>query len=104
MVVDGEIEVSVDVSNTGNYDGYEVVQVYIHDKVASITRPIRQLKNFRKVMIPKGSSQTVTFTLSAEDLRFYGPAMELIVEAGEIDVYVGGSSTTKNKVSFTIEH
>lgn len=98
----GKLEVSVNVTNTGNYDGYEVVQLYIHDKVASITRPIRQLKKFQKILIPKGSTKTLTFTLSAEDLQFYGPEMKLIIEPGEIDVYVGGSSVTENMVSFEV--
>ena len=87
-----EIEVSVDVSNTGNFDGEEVVQLYVRDVVASVTRPLKELKGFKKIFIKKGETETVTFNLSANDLAFYHQDLQFYAEPGEFMVFVGGNS------------
>ncbi len=96
------ITVRVDVRNTGQYDGEEVVQLYVRDLVGSVTRPVKELKGFRKVMIPKGTTQTVEFSLSEEDLRFYGRDMRFDSEPGEFEVFIGGSSDSVKSKKFTL--
>jgi beta-glucosidase len=86
------IEVSVKVSNTGSYDGEEVVQLYIRDEVASVTRPVKELKGFKKIFIKKDETETVTFKLSANDLAFYHQDLQFYAEPGEFMVFVGGNS------------
>lgn len=102
MTKDGELEVSVDVKNTGDYDGSEVVQLYIRDIVASVTPPVRELKGFEKVFIPKGETRTVTFPITQEDLAFYNYDLEFKAEPGEFMVFVGGNSNAENSVKFTL--
>lgn len=86
------LKISVTVSNTGNRDGEEVVQLYVRDLVGSVTRPLKELKGFQKIMLKKGESRTVTFTLSADDLRFYDRNMAFRAEPGAFDIWVGGHS------------
>lgn len=86
------IQASVMVTNSGNYDGAEVVQLYIRDRVGSITRPVKELKGFQKVYLKKGESQKVTFNISSEDLKFYNNALKYDWEAGEFDVMIGTNS------------
>ncbi|MCQ4035037.1 beta-glucosidase BglX [Kaistella montana] len=86
------IQASVTVTNSGNYDGAEVVQLYIRDKVGSITRPVKELKGFQKVYLKKGESKKVTFNISPEDLKFYNNALKYDWEAGEFDVMIGTNS------------
>jgi beta-glucosidase len=95
----GKLKVSVDVANTGSYDGEEVVQLYVKDVVGSVTRPVRELKGFKKLLIKKGEKKTVEFELSAEDLKFYNIDMKFVAEPGDFEVFVGGSSeaTLTNK-------
>jgi beta-glucosidase len=88
----GVIEVSATVSNHGSRAAEEVVQLYIHDKVASITRPVRELKAFRKVALAPGQSEIVRFTLRASDLSFYGSDNRLTVEPGTFDVWIAPSA------------
>ncbi|MBK8346792.1 MAG: beta-glucosidase BglX [Saprospiraceae bacterium] len=97
------ITVSIDVRNTGNFDGEEVVQLYIRDLVASVTRPVKELRGFQKVMIKKGETKKVTFTLTKKDFEIYNQNMEKVVEPGEFHVFVGGNSDTQNKVSVTLQ-
>ncbi len=87
-----EIEISVEVSNTGDFDGEEVVQLYVRDLVASITLPLKELKGFNKVMIKKGESQKVVFKLTANDLAFYNHDLQLNAEPGMFRIFVGGDS------------
>lgn len=86
------IQASVMVTNSGNYDGAEVVQLYIRDRVGSITRPVKELKGFQKVYLKKGESKKVTFNISSEDLKFYNNALKYDWEAGEFDVMIGTNS------------
>ncbi|HKJ78573.1 MAG TPA: glycoside hydrolase family 3 C-terminal domain-containing protein, partial [Prolixibacteraceae bacterium] len=102
LTMNNELEVSVDVRNTGDYDGAEVVQMYVRDVVASVTPPVRELKGFEKVFIPKGETKTVTFTITSEDLAFYNFNMEYKAEPGKFVVFVGGNSNAENSVEFTL--
>jgi beta-glucosidase len=96
------MEVSVDVSNTGNYDGKEVVQLYIRDLVGSVTRPLKELKGFQKITIKKGEKQTVTFKISQEDLKFYNSELQFVAEPGDFEVFIGGNSDTQLKEKFQL--
>ena len=94
--------VSVTLSNTGNYDGKETVQLYIRDKVASVMRPMRELKAFEKVWIPAHSSREVTFEIGYDALGFYRENGEYVVEPGLFEVYIGGNCLTDNLVTIQI--
>lgn len=89
---DGKVVASVKVSNDGQYDGHEVVQLYIHDKIASVTRPIQELKGFEKIFLKRGESKIVTFELSDKELGFYDNQGKYIVEKGEYRIMIGTSS------------
>lgn len=102
MNFNGKVNVSVAVENTGNYDGKEIVQLYIRDVVGSVTRPVRELKGFQKIALKKGEKQTVTFEISVEDLKFYNSDFEFVAEPGQFEVFVGGNSDADNKVSFDL--
>ncbi|WP_224744049.1 beta-glucosidase BglX [Pontibacter aquaedesilientis] len=102
MTAGESLEVSVEVRNTGNYDGEEVVQLYVQDVVGSITRPVKELKGFQKIMLKKGESRTVTFKLTADDLKFYNNQMEYVYEPGEFKVYVGTSSSELQEAGFRL--
>ena len=86
------LTVSIKVTNSGNHDGEEVVQLYTRDMVASVTRPVKELKGFRKIYLKPGESKEVTFTLTAGDLSFYRDDLTLSPEPGVFEVYVGGNS------------
>ena len=94
-----QVTISVNVSNTGNFDGEEVVQLYIRDLVASVTRPVKELKAFKKLMIKKGETKKVEFVLSKKDFEFYDQKMVKTTEAGEFHIFVGSNSDTTNKTS-----
>ena len=98
-----ELKVSVEVSNTGDFDGEEVVQLYIRDMVASITRPLRLLKGFEKVFIPKGETKTVEFSITNDDLAFYHADLSFYAEPGEFEIYVGGDSNASLTTTFTLQ-
>lgn len=92
MAWDGTLEVSATVANTGTRAAEEVVQLYIHDKVGSVTRPVRELKAFRKVALAPGARETVTFTLRRADLEFIGLELKPTVEPGTFDVWIAPSA------------
>jgi beta-glucosidase len=89
---DGKITVSATVTNTGKRACEELVQLYIHDRVASITRPVREMKAFRKVALKPGQSETVTFTLTRAQLEFLGKDLRPTVEPGTFDVWLAPSA------------
>ena len=97
------LTISVEVTNTGDYDGEEVVQLYTHDKVRSITPPGKELKAFKKISLKKGESKTVEFELSREDLKFYNADLQYVVEPGEFEFFVAGSSDHQFTGTFTVE-
>lgn len=86
------IQASVTVSNAGNYDGAEVVQLYIRDVVGSNTRPVKELKGFQKIYLNKGQSIKVTFNITPDDLKFYDHKLKYDWEAGDFDIMIGSSS------------
>jgi len=88
------VTVTFDVANTGNYDGQEVAQLYVQDKVGSITRPVKELRGFKKIMLKKGEKATLTFTLTTDDLAFYHPDLKKYWEPGEFVIYAGTNSAT----------
>ncbi len=99
----GIITVSVDVTNTGNMDGEEVVQMYIHDKVGSVTRPVKELKGFQKIHLEKGETKTVDFVIDEETVKMYDIDMEWVAEAGEFDVWLASSSDDEsNHLEFAL--
>ncbi len=102
MNANGKLKVTVDVANTGNYDGKETVQLYIRDLVGSVTRPVRELKNFQKITLKKGEKQTVTFDITVEDLKFYNSDLQFVAEPGQFDIFVGGNSAADKTVSFEL--
>ncbi|KAF2327285.1 beta-glucosidase BglX [Flavobacterium daemonense] len=102
MNFSGKLKVTVDVTNTGNFDGKETVQLYIRDLVGSVTRPVRELKGFQKIALKKGEKQTVSFDITVEDLKFYNSDLQFAAEPGQFDIFVGGNSTADKKVSFEL--
>lgn len=97
------VQVSVEVTNSGNYDGKEVVQLYIHDDFASIARPVEELKGFELVNLKKGETKTVTFTLTDKELGFYDNNGNYLVEPGTFKLKVGGSSDKGLESGFEIK-
>ena len=89
---DGSVTAMVTVTNTGKYDGAEVVQLYIRDLVGSITRPVKELKGFDKIFLKAGESKTVSFKITPELLRFYDYELNFVAESGDFDIMIGGSS------------
>ncbi|MFP9230680.1 beta-glucosidase BglX [Pectobacterium cacticida] len=102
MKRNGTINASVTVKNTGKRAGETVVQLYLHDVVASISRPVKELRGFEKVMLQPGESRTVTFTLNQDALKFYNARMQQVVEPGKFDVMVGLDSQRVKHGSFTL--
>ncbi|WP_181305786.1 beta-glucosidase BglX [Rufibacter sp. XAAS-G3-1] len=98
----GTVNVTVQVKNTGNLDGEEVVQLYVQDVVGSVTRPVKELKNFQKIFLKKGETKTVTFTLREEDLKFHDLNLNYVAEPGDFNVYVGTNSRDVQAASFTL--
>jgi len=98
----GSIQASITVTNSGTKDGHEVVQLYIHDKVGSVTRPVKELKGFEKIFLKKGESKTVSFSISVEDLKFYNNEMVYDVEPGEFEIAIVPSSEFKFKHHFNL--
>lgn len=102
MAAGEKIIASVEVANTGTRDGEEVIQLYIQDVVASVTRPVKELKGFEKVMIKAGEVKTITFEINEETLSFYRFDMTYGTEPGEFKVMVGGNSVDLLEASFTL--
>jgi beta-glucosidase len=100
---DGQLTVTVDVENVGRRAGDEVVQLYIRDVAASMTRPVKELKGFQRVTLRPGEKRRVEFTLSPESLGFYNREMKFVVEPGEFRVMVGSSSEDLIESKFVVE-
>ncbi|SFC34571.1 beta-glucosidase [Flagellimonas taeanensis] len=97
------ISATVTVANTGNFDGEEVVQLYVKDMVRSITPPKRELKGFQKVFLKKGEKKEITITLSPDDLKFYNSQLEFVSESGEFEVFVGTNSDAQLSQTFILK-
>jgi beta-glucosidase len=96
------LKVSVTVRNTGTREGAEVVQLYLRDEVGSVTRPVRELKGFRRVSLRPGEARTIEFSVTPEQLAFYGPDLRPVVEPGTFRVFVGGSSVGGLEAAFEV--
>ena len=100
--MDETVEVTVKVTNTGRYAGKETVQLYVRDLVASVTRPIKELKGFQQVFLEPGEAKTVIFQLSGNDLGFFNSQLDFVTEPGEFRVMVGANSRDLKSVQFTM--
>jgi len=96
------LRVEVDVTNSGSVAGDEVVQLYVRDDVASLTRPVKELRGFRRVSLKPGETSTVRFALGNQDLAFYDIAMRRVAEPGRFTVFVGSSSDAVKEARFEL--
>ena len=99
----GKITASVTVTNTGNYDADEIVQMYIRDMVGSVALPVKELKGFERIHLKKGESRTVSFDITAKQLKFYNSALNWVCEPGEFEVMVGGNSRDVQTKKFSLQ-
>ncbi len=102
-----KVHVSCTVTNTGEYDGEEIVQLYLRDLVGSIARPVAELKDFRKIFLKKGESKTLSFQIDAAMLSFYNATMQWVAEPGEFEVMIGASSKDtrlKARIELTMDN
>lgn len=99
---DESFTVTVDVKNTGKVEGKEVVQLYIRDLVGSVTRPVKELKDFNKISLKPGETKKITFTVTPEKLKFYDINMNHVVEPGDFKLFVGTNSVDVKEASFTV--
>ena len=102
MTVDGAITASVTVKNMGGYDAHEVVQLYIRDVVGSISRPVKELKGFQRIHLNAGESQTVTFEITPDLLKFYDYNLDYVIEPGDFDIMIGPNSRDVKRKTITI--
>jgi len=100
---DENLVASVDISNTGDMDGEEIVQLYVRDLVGEVTRPVKELKAFKKVHLKKGETVTVTFTILPEDLSYYHQDMRFSVDPGDFELFIGTNSEKTKKILFKIQ-
>jgi beta-glucosidase len=98
----GRTTVSVDVTNAGARAGDEVVQLYVHDRVSRVTRPVQELRGFQRVSLKPGETRTVTFDVDSRALGYYGPEMKWVVEPGAFDLMLGGSSAQTKTVALEV--
>ena len=103
MTQDGEIKATVTLTNTGNCEGTEVVQLYIRDLVGSVTRPVKELKGFERVTLKAGESREVAFTISQDLLKFYNGEIKYVCEPGEFEVMIGTNSADVQSAKFTLK-
>jgi len=99
----GTIRATVTVTNTGKYDGVEVVQLYLRDLVGSITRPVKELKGFQRIALKAGESRQVTFTIGENDLKFYNSELKYVAEPGAFKVFIGGNSRDVKEAGFSLK-
>ena len=100
--IPGSLIITADIKNTGSRLGEEVVQLYIRDLVGSVTRPVKELKGFKKISLEQGQTKKVSFALTTEDLKFYDINMDFVVEPGNFDLWVGPNSAEGLKENFEI--
>ena len=94
---------SVMVSNTGNYDGEEVVQLYIRDIVASISRPVKELKKFQKIFLKKGETKEIQFKLDSNDFKFYNSELKWVIEPGKFNIFIGTNSNDVQAINLIVK-
>ena len=96
------IEAQLTLSNTGNYDGQETVQLYLQDVYASVSQPVKALKKFQKIFLRKGEKKEVHFTINEEDLKFYNSDLKWVSEPGLFNLFIGPNSNDVKKANFTL--
>ena len=99
----GNITATVTVTNTGHRTGKEVVQLYIRDLVGSVTRPVKELKGFRKISLEPGESKEISFHLTEEDLKFYNTDLKFVAEPGAFNIFIGGNSKDVKEAGFVLK-
>jgi beta-glucosidase len=102
MRIDGGVTASVEVKNSGTRTGEEVVQFYIRDLVGSVTRPVKELKEFSRVVLRPGETKKIEFTITPEHLKFYTLDMKFTLEPGDFVLYAGGNSRDVLEIPFTV--
>ena len=100
----GKLTASVIVTNTGQRTGVETVQLYLRDMVGSVTRPVKELKDFQKVLLNPGESKQVNFDITVDQLKFYNSDLQYVAEPGEFQIFIGGSSADVKSASFVYEN
>lgn len=103
MGVNDVINAQVTITNTGKYDGAEIVQLYIRDMVGSVTRPVKELKGFQKIFLKAGESRTVNFEINADMLKFYNSDLEFVCEPGDFEVMIGANSRDVESLPFVLK-
>lgn len=103
MDATGNITASIKLTNSGEYDGYEIVQMYIQDIEGSITRPVQELKGFQRVFVKAGETIDVSFSITEDTLKFYNSDLNLVAEPGEFNVMIGTSSAEYSQAKFTLK-
>ena len=103
MAQDGSVTASVTVTNTGSRDGLETVQLYIHDVASTMTRPVKELRGFQKVAIKAGETKTVSFTLTADDLKYYDHDLNYVCEPGDFEIMIGPNSQDVTTAVVTVK-
>jgi beta-glucosidase len=99
---EGSVTASVTVTNTGDYDADEIVQLYIHDLEASVCRPVKELKGFQRIHLAKGESKEVTFKITPDMLKFYDARLDYVLEPGDFDIMIGPNSRDLQTVKLTV--
>ncbi|MFN4028139.1 MAG: beta-glucosidase BglX [Flavobacterium sp.] len=102
MKFSDKLQATIEVTNTGNFDGKEVVQLYIRDLVGSVTRPVKELKGFKKISLKKGETKTVSFEITVEDLKFYNSDLQFVAEPGRFQLFIGTNSDATDKIEFDL--
>ena len=103
MLMNGKVTASVIVTNSGPKDGKEIVQLYIHDVYSTSTRPVRELKAFRKILLKAGESREVSFVLTAEDLKYYNHDLAYVCEPGDFEIMIGPNSRDVRQAKLTVK-
>lgn len=103
MTQNGNVTAKVTVKNSGTRDGKEIVQLYIHDIYSSSTRPVKELKAFRKITLKPGETRDVSFVLTAEDLKYYNHALAYVCEPGDFEIMIGPNSRDVKSVKLTVK-
>ncbi len=103
MTAEGELTASITLTNTGNREATEVVQLYIHDPVASISRPVKELKDFQRITLRAGESRNVEFHITAEKLKFYDYSLRYVLEPGEFEIMIGSNSRDLKKAVLNVK-
>lgn len=103
MSLDGSVTLTVNVSNAGSREATETVQLYIRDLVASVSRPIKELKGFERITLKAGESRDVTFTVTPDMLKFYNAGLEYVLEPGDFEVMVGPNSRDVKRSRITVK-